>query len=314
MKKISRLSAPFALLASLLAPLLAAAAAQTGYSGINVNAVAPYSSGITNLINYYLVPVLIAIAFIVFLWGIYKYFILGAANESEKAEGRKFALWGVIGFVIILSLWGIVNLVMSTFGLSVGQAPPFPTIGNYSGTAGNTTGNSIFSGVAPPVGGGGTVTTNNTGSSGVTAAQDVYNACMAQAGSTDAQCQAIQQQFIQDNGGTGGTVTSAQSAYNACMAQAGSTATECDGIYNQYVLDNQSGSTGPAGGSGTAPGPNGSCPSGQVYDSDTATCMNSIAPTTVTCSDGSQAVDAASCPPTSSTGTCYDDNGNPYPC
>ncbi len=71
-----------------------------------------------------------AVAFIVFLWGIYKYFIYGASNESEKAEGRKFAMWGIIGFVVITSVWGIVNIVKSTVvPSSAGSTRPnYPTL------------------------------------------------------------------------------------------------------------------------------------------------------------------------------------------
>ena len=122
MKKISRIAVVLAPIAALGAPLLASAA-----NGIDISYITPYSDGIINVINGILVPVLMAVAFIVFLWGIYKYFILGAANESEKGDGRKFAMWGIIGFVIIVSLWGLVNLVMGTLGLSAGTAPPPPT-------------------------------------------------------------------------------------------------------------------------------------------------------------------------------------------
>lgn len=67
-----------------------------------------------------------AIAFIVFLWGIFRYFIWGAENESEKAEGRKFAMWGIIGFVIILCVWGLVAVVTGTLNLTPGGAGPKP--------------------------------------------------------------------------------------------------------------------------------------------------------------------------------------------
>ena len=65
-------------------------------------------------VNSYFVPILFAVAFAVFLWGIYKYFIQSAASESEKGEGKKFAMWGIIGFVIISSVWGLVNIVNDT--------------------------------------------------------------------------------------------------------------------------------------------------------------------------------------------------------
>lgn len=106
---------------ALLAPLSAVA-----QSGINVDAIKPYSDGIIKIINGILVPVLFAVAFIVFLFGVYKYFIQGASNESAKGEGRTFAMWGIIGFVVILSVWGLVGIVISTLGLTSGGGAPTP--------------------------------------------------------------------------------------------------------------------------------------------------------------------------------------------
>lgn len=91
-----------------------------------------YFQSFVSIINTILVPSLIALAFIVFLWGVYKYFIQGAANESDKAEGRKFAMWGIIGFVIIVSVWGLVNIVKTTLNLpsngSPSNHPAYPTL------------------------------------------------------------------------------------------------------------------------------------------------------------------------------------------
>lgn len=101
---------------------------QSSGGGINLNVIKPYSDSIIGLINTILVPVFMAIAFIVFLWGVFKYFIWGGENETEKADGRKFAMWGIIGFVIILSLWGIVNILMGALNLTTGTHPKPPTI------------------------------------------------------------------------------------------------------------------------------------------------------------------------------------------
>ncbi len=128
MKRISRLVA----ILSLGIPLSAFAA------GIDTSYITPYSSGIINVINGIFVPVLFALAFIVFLWGVFKYFILGAANEDDRKEGRQFVLWGVIGFVVILSIWGLVNLLMGILGLSAGTAPAPPTFSPSAAPAGNT--------------------------------------------------------------------------------------------------------------------------------------------------------------------------------
>ena len=97
--------------------------------GVNTSVIKQYSDAIIGVINVVLVPVLVAIAFIVFLWGVYKYYILNADNEAERAKGHQFMLWGIIGFVIIMSVWAIVNFVMSIFGLTSTQSPTIPTIG-----------------------------------------------------------------------------------------------------------------------------------------------------------------------------------------
>ncbi len=131
MKRLLRLSS----LAAAFALPFAAAAQQ----GINIDAIKkPYTDQIIYFINFVLVPVVMAIAFIVFIWGVYNYFIKGADDETSRSTGRQFTLWGVIGFVVILSLWGLVNLFMSTLGLRPGgNAPDFPTIGKSASQTGS---------------------------------------------------------------------------------------------------------------------------------------------------------------------------------
>ncbi len=79
------------------------------------------------LINNVLVPVLFAIAFIVFLYGIAKAYIFSHGEPDEVAEGHKLLMWGIIGFVVMISIWGIVNVVASTFGLGGFYAPTPPS-------------------------------------------------------------------------------------------------------------------------------------------------------------------------------------------
>ena len=121
MKSIPAPATVSALIASSIFPIIASA-----QTGINTGVITPYSGGIIRVINGIFVPVLMAIAFIVFLWGAYKYFILGAENESAKGEGRTFVMWGIIGFVVILSVWGLVAIVTNTFGLTSGGSAPKP--------------------------------------------------------------------------------------------------------------------------------------------------------------------------------------------
>jgi len=94
--------------------------------GINPSYLQGYSTSIIGIINGMLVPVIFAIAFITFLWGVYKYLILGADSDTERATGRQFILWGIIGFVVIVSVWALVNLVSGTLGLPSGVRPDPP--------------------------------------------------------------------------------------------------------------------------------------------------------------------------------------------
>lgn len=81
----------------------------------------------TDFINNILVPLVFALAFIVFIWGIFQYFILGGADEGKREEGRKLMLWGIIGFVLMVSIWGIVNLIAGGLGLDGGfESDLFP--------------------------------------------------------------------------------------------------------------------------------------------------------------------------------------------
>ncbi|HVB19988.1 MAG TPA: hypothetical protein VNF51_01710 [Candidatus Paceibacterota bacterium] len=99
------------------------AAAQTG---INVSYLQGYSNNIIGVINLVLIPPLMAIAFIVFLWGVYKYFIKGADDEKSRTDGKQFVLWGIIGFTIIVSVWGIVYILMGALGLTSTEMPQPP--------------------------------------------------------------------------------------------------------------------------------------------------------------------------------------------
>jgi hypothetical protein len=59
----------------------------------------------------YVIPLLYALAFLLFMIGLVRYFFL--EGEENRAKGRGFALWGLIGFVVLFGLWGIVHLLLS---------------------------------------------------------------------------------------------------------------------------------------------------------------------------------------------------------
>lgn len=76
-----------------------------------------WGSGLLDFINQTLIPLVIAIALVVFFWGMIKYFMLGADDPNSKASGRGLMLYSLIALVIMVAVWGIVNLIIGVFGL-----------------------------------------------------------------------------------------------------------------------------------------------------------------------------------------------------
>ncbi len=75
------------------------------------------TTGIIGAINTVVVPVILALAFGVFVWGVVKYFIFSGADEGNRAQGRQFVLWGLLGMVVLFSVWGLVNILLTTLDL-----------------------------------------------------------------------------------------------------------------------------------------------------------------------------------------------------
>ena len=84
---------------------------------------------IINTINNVLVPVIFAVAFIIFLWGAFWTFIVGANDEEVKTKGKNLMLWGLIGFFVMLSVWGLVNILTGTLSFGNNQNVNLPGAG-----------------------------------------------------------------------------------------------------------------------------------------------------------------------------------------
>lgn len=75
------------------------------------------NTGIIGIMNNVIVPLIFALAFLVFVWGVVKYIFLHGGEDKERQAGRQFMLWGVLGLVILFSVWGLVNILLSTLGI-----------------------------------------------------------------------------------------------------------------------------------------------------------------------------------------------------
>lgn len=68
----------------------------------------------TNLI-WRTLPVLMGLAFLVFVWGLAK-FIGKAGDAKSHEEGKNLMKWGIIALFIMLSFWGILEFFYRDFG------------------------------------------------------------------------------------------------------------------------------------------------------------------------------------------------------
>ena len=76
------------------------------------------STGIIGILNTVAVPIIFALSFAAFVWGVINYFFLHGGEEARREEGRKFVLWGILGMAVLFSVWGFINIMLSTLGIA----------------------------------------------------------------------------------------------------------------------------------------------------------------------------------------------------
>lgn len=74
------------------------------------------TDSIVTLVNTSVIPLIYALALVVFLIGMVRFFFIEQGEEGRE-KGKQFMFWGIIGFVVMFSVWGIVNLLLATFGV-----------------------------------------------------------------------------------------------------------------------------------------------------------------------------------------------------
>ena len=59
-----------------------------------------------------LIGLFITLAIVVFFWGLIRYLV---SVGEEKSEGLQIMFYGVIAIFVMVSIWGIIRLLQSTF-------------------------------------------------------------------------------------------------------------------------------------------------------------------------------------------------------
>jgi len=68
---------------------------------------------------------LYAAAFAAFFYGLVK-FIFNAEDTAKIGEYREWMVWSVITLFVMITLWGIVGVLVNTFGISPLLIPQLP--------------------------------------------------------------------------------------------------------------------------------------------------------------------------------------------
>ena len=84
----------------------------------------------------YAIYLIIGLAIVMFVWNVYKYFVKGGDDVTAKKEAGLYVMWSIIGFFVILSLWGLVNILVNTFKLDDGPSSSFFGVFKSSKTGG----------------------------------------------------------------------------------------------------------------------------------------------------------------------------------
>ncbi len=72
---------------------------------------------VNEFILFPLIALLSAVAFLVFIYGSAQY-IMNAANDTARAEGKKHITYGIIGLTVMMSAFALLQLASGTFGLN----------------------------------------------------------------------------------------------------------------------------------------------------------------------------------------------------
>lgn len=90
-------------------------------------------TNLTSLISYFtcvlisfVIPFLVALSVVAFVYGIIQYFLY-PDNEEKKKNGKTFMLWGLIALFVMVSIWGIVGVLSNTVpGVGAPKLPGLP--------------------------------------------------------------------------------------------------------------------------------------------------------------------------------------------
>ncbi len=103
---------------AIMVPFVAGAAGQGilgGETGTN-NDLGMFLENVLTFVNEIIIPFILGIGFLFFVWGMFQYFIRGGHSDEAKESGKSLIVYALAGFVLIFAFWGIINLLVGAVG------------------------------------------------------------------------------------------------------------------------------------------------------------------------------------------------------
>ncbi len=65
-------------------------------------------------------PIVVALALVYFFWGLGQ-FIFNSSDEAKRKEAISIMIYGIIALFVMVSIWGIINVLQTTFNVQGGS-------------------------------------------------------------------------------------------------------------------------------------------------------------------------------------------------
>ena len=77
---------------------------------------------IDRFVFYIIDPIILlvfALGFFLFIWGLVQFLINIESDSKGRSDGKRHMVWGLVGMLIMISVYGIIALLDNSFDLNV---------------------------------------------------------------------------------------------------------------------------------------------------------------------------------------------------
>ncbi len=79
--------------------------------------IVPFLNRVSEVILNPLILLVFSLSFVYFVYSVVRFLQLEAGDKDRK-EAQNAIIWGIVGMVIMFSVYGIIHFVLATFGVT----------------------------------------------------------------------------------------------------------------------------------------------------------------------------------------------------